>query len=137
MIVRIAKTAEYSGVRELYKACHYNGGVQDNDIVVIAKDDKLIGAVRICLEHDVKTLRGMQVSSGCRVKGIGTLMLKFLQENFDMTGCYCIPYKHLKTFYGQIGFEEIQQGEAPDFLAERLKKYSDSGLDMMVMKIKS
>jgi predicted GNAT family N-acyltransferase len=112
MIIRMAETTEYPKVRELYEACNYNGGIQDSDIIVIAKNDELIGAVRICREHNLKTLRGMQINSANRGKGIGTLMLKFLQKNFDMKDCYCIPYKHLKTFYGQIGFEEISAEEA-------------------------
>lgn len=137
MIIRIAETTEYSKVRGLYEACNYNGGVMDNDVVVIAENGELIGAVRICQEESVKILRGMQINIPHRGKGTGTLMLKFLQKNFDTNDCYCIPYKHLKIFYGQIGFEEISPGEAPDFLAERLKKYSDSGLDVIIMKIKT
>jgi len=81
MIIRIAETAEYFKVRELYVACNYNGGIQDNDVVVIAEGDELIGAVRICPEHGMKILRGMQLNSNYRGKGIGTLMLKFLQKN--------------------------------------------------------
>ena len=137
MTICIAETTQYAEVRGLYQACNYNGGVQDNDIVVIAKDDELIGAVRICTEYGVKILRGMQINSARRRKGIGTLMLKFLQENLDMKDCYCVPYKHLKIFYGQMGFEEISPDEAPGFLAERLKKYSDSGLDVVIMRIKT
>lgn len=137
MIIRIAETIEYSEVRWLYEACNYSGGIQENDIVVIAEDDELIGAVRICPERGVKILRGMQINSACRGKGTGKLMLKFLQDNFDMKDCYCIPYKHLKKFYGQIGFEEISPAEAPGFIAERLIRYSDSGLDVIVMKIKT
>jgi len=137
MIIRIIEKTEYLKVRKLYEACNYNGGLQDDDLVVIAEDGELIGAVRICPEHGVKILRGMQIDSACRGEGTGTLMLKFLLENFDMNDCYCIPYKHLKTFYRQIGFEEISPAEAPGFLAERLKKYSDHGLDVMLMKIKT
>ena len=137
MIIHIAQPTEYDKVRELYLACNYNGGVQDNGIVVIAEEDELIGAVRLCTEHGVKMLRGMQINSAHRRKGTGTLMLKFLHENFDMTDCYCIPYKHLKTFYGQIGFEEISPAEAPGFLCERLEEYLNRGLDMIVMRIKT
>jgi N-acetylglutamate synthase-like GNAT family acetyltransferase len=137
MIIRIAETTEYPKVRELYEACNYNGGVQDDDLVVIAEDNDLIGAARISREHGVKVLRGMQIHSAHRRKGTGTLMLKFLQENIDMKDCHCIPYKHLNTFYGQIGFDEITPAEAPDFLAERFKKYLKNGLDVVLMKVKT
>jgi predicted GNAT family N-acyltransferase len=76
----------------------------------------------------------MQIKMTHRGKGTGTLMLKFLKENIDMKDCYCIPFKHLKIFYGQIGFEEISPGKAPDFLVERLEKYLAGGLDVIIMK---
>jgi len=138
MIIRIAQPTEYDKVRELYQACNYNGGIHDNDVVVIAEDgDELIGAVRLCPEHGIKVLRGMQIKSAYCRRGTGTLMLKFMQENVDMTDCYCLPYTHLKIFYGQIGFGEISPAEAPDFLAERLEDYLERGLEVLVMKMRN
>jgi hypothetical protein len=137
MIIRIIEKTEYPKVRKLYEACSDNGGLQDDDLDLIAEDDECIGAVRICTKHGEKVLRGMQIDCARRRKGTGILMLKFLREIIDMKDCYCIPYKHLKAFYGQIGFEEISPAEAPSFLAERLTKYSANGLGVMVMKVKT
>ncbi|BAU52044.1 GNAT family N-acetyltransferase [Mucilaginibacter gotjawali] len=137
MIIRIIEKTEYPKARKLCEACSYNGGLQDDDLVVMAEDDEFIGAVKICTEHGEKVLRGMQIDCARRRKGTGTLVLKFLRENIDRKDCYCIPYKHLKAFYGQIGFEEISPAGASCFLAERLTKYSANGLDVMVMKEKT
>jgi N-acetylglutamate synthase-like GNAT family acetyltransferase len=134
--IRFAEIKEYPEVAIHYKACNYNGGVQDNDKVVIAVDKQIIGAVRICTENGINVLRGMQVNPAWQRKGVGSAMLKFLPDQVDMDGCYCLPYKHLKSFYRSIGFEEISTQDAPEFLAERLQKYLSSGnKEIVIMAI--
>ena len=34
---------------------------------------------------------------------------------------YCMPYAHLESFYGMVGFEKIIEASAPIFLQERVK----------------
>ncbi len=132
-IIRFAEINEYPEIVIHYETCNYHGGVQANDKRVIAVDGQVIGAVRICFEHGIKVLRGMQISPAWQKKRIGSSMLKFLTEHVDMDGCYCLPFKHLKLFYGAIGFEEIPIRDAPEFLAERLEKYLSSGYNEMVV----
>jgi GNAT superfamily N-acetyltransferase len=135
VVIRFAGISEYPEVLTHYKICNYNGGVEDEDIIVIAIDEKLIGAVRICSGDGIQVLRGMQIKSAWQKKGIGSSMLKFLVDNVDMNGCYCLPYKHLKSFYASIGFEEIAPQDAPVFLVERLEKYLSSGQDVVIMMV--
>lgn len=133
MVIRFAGISEYPEVLAHYKICNYNGGVEDEDIIVVAIGEELIGAVRICSEYGIQVLRGMQIKSAWQKKGLGSSMLKFLVDNVDMNGCYCLPYKHLKAFYALIGFEEIAPQDAPVFLVERLEKYLSSGQDVIIM----
>lgn len=133
MIIRFAEIDEYPEVAIHYKTCNYNGGLQDTDKVVIATDKQIIGAVRMCTENGINVLRGMQVKPQWQRKGIGSAMLKFLADHLDMDGCYCLPFKHLKLFYGAIGFNEIPAQLAPEFLAERLQKYLSSGHNEMII----
>jgi N-acetylglutamate synthase-like GNAT family acetyltransferase len=136
LVISFAEINEYPEILTHYETCNYHGGVLDNDKIVIAVDGQVIGAVRICIEHGVKVLRGMQIKPAWQKKGIGSSMLKFLATHVDLNGCYCLPFKHLKSFYGAIGFEEIPVSVAPEFLAERLKKYLGSGHnEMIIMKI--
>jgi GNAT superfamily N-acetyltransferase len=132
-IIRFAEINEYPEILTHYEACNYHGGVQDADKIVIAVDGQIVGAVRICLEHGIKVLRGMQISPAWQRKGIGSSMLKFLADHVDLDGCYCLPFKYLKLFYGAIGFEEISIGDAPEFLSERLEKYLSLGHEQMVV----
>ena len=135
MTIRFAENFEYAGVLEFYKTCNYYGGVQDEDKILIAIDNRIIGAVRICTESGEKVLRGMQVKPAWQGKGIGSAMLKYLVEHVDMSDCYCLPYKHLKGFYALIGFKQLELQEAPIFLVERLGKYLSSGSEIIIMKI--
>jgi len=133
MIIRFAEVSEYPEVLVHYKACNYNGGVEEDDRVLVAVDQEIIGAVRICIEHGVKVLRGMNIKGTSQKKGIGSLMLKYLADHTDMNGCYCLPYKHLTKFYGMIGFQEISAKNAPLFLVKRLEKYLSSGSKEIVI----
>jgi GNAT superfamily N-acetyltransferase len=133
MNIRFAEIDEYAGVLNHYTACNYGGGLDDKDMVVVAIDEQVTGAVRICIENGIKVLRGMQIKPAWQKKGIGSLMLKFLADNVDMNGCYCLPFKHLKIFYGLIGFAEILLQDAPEFLRQRLEKYLSLGHDEMII----
>jgi GNAT superfamily N-acetyltransferase len=135
VVIRFAGINEYPEVLTHYKVCNYNGGAEDEDIIVIVIDKELIGAVRICSEYGIQVLRGMQIKPAWQKKGIGSSMLKFLVDNVDMNGCYCLPYGHLKSFYGSIGFEEIAPQDAPVFLVERFEKYLSSGQDIIIMMV--
>src|SRR5271167_3419300 len=99
MYIRFAETTEYPGVLIHYKTCNYGGGIRNEDKVVLAIEQGIVGAVRICNENKVKVLRGMQIKPAWQKRSIGSLMLKFLDDHVDMSGCYCLPYKHLTGFY--------------------------------------
>ena len=133
MNIRFALPHEFPQVLSHYTTCNYGGGLDDKDRVVVAIDEQIIGAVRICNEYGIKVLRGMRIKPAWQKKGIGSSMLKFLADNVDMNGCYCLPFKHLKKFYGLIGFEEISPAYAPAFLAERLEKYLSLGRNEMII----
>jgi GNAT superfamily N-acetyltransferase len=138
LIIRRALPAEYEFVLAHYKICGYGGGLQPDDQVFIAVDEQLIGAVRICIENDIKVLRGMYLRAEFHRTGIGVSMLNYLAKNVDINGCYCLPYQHLVGFYGKIGFEEISPKDAPSFLAERLEKYRSNGnREITIMQIKN
>ncbi len=133
MVIRFAKPHEYAEVLALYDECKYGGGADISDKILVAIDEAIVGAVRICTEHGEKILRGMQIRPVYQGKGLGSEMLKSLANQLDMSGCYCLPYVHLKGFYASIGFEEISPLSAPRFLSERLEKYLSSGNNEIII----
>jgi len=119
--VNVAGLAE---VAKFYETVGYGGGVfQANTTLAIRLDGRLLGAVRLCTEGGVIVLRGMQVATDFRGKGVGHALLTHCVPYLDKNTAYCLPYEHLTRFYGRVGFVLAPPGLLPKFLAERLAGY--------------
>ena len=92
-------------------------------VITAQKDEELIGVVRICPENGVLMLRGMEIKPEFQRQGIGSRMLGEVEKILQGKECFGIPYEHLERFYGQIGFQKIDDKEAPSFLQNRITKY--------------
>jgi GNAT superfamily N-acetyltransferase len=133
-IVRTARPDEFDRVRAVYLEWGYGGGVETSDLVFLAESaEELLGLVRRTLEGGTVMLRGMRVAPEARGQGVGTTLLKEFVAALGEQECYCIPYTHLIDFYGREGFTVRSSEMAPDFLADRLVKYQESGFDVVIM----
>ena len=125
---------DLENVRVFYAKCDYDGGVRQEDYVFLAKiNEELVGVVRLCPEMNVLVLRGMQVLPKFQGKGIGTQLLESCHDYLAQRSCYCIPWRHLHSFYEQIGFQLISPTKLPDFLARRLEKYIAKNMNVIPM----
>lgn len=121
-------------VAALYRACGYRGGIADADLTFAAKvDGTIVAAVRLCPEGGTKVLRGMQVLPGFRRQGIGSNLLRACVSHLDSGQCWCLPYAHLVSFYGAIGFTVVEEAALPHFLRERQAGYIASGIGTIAM----
>lgn len=97
---------------------------------------ELVGSVRLRIEQSIPLLRTMRIARKFQSRGFGRLLLKCFESHLEGNGiesCYCIAYGHLERFYGEIGFEAIEDDNAPSFLQERLREYRKSGGDFLCM----
>jgi len=132
--IRIGQTSDTNRILSLYESLGYRQGIARDDTVWIAEaSGEPIGIVRIAPEFGVLVLRGMRVAEPWRRRGLGTQMLRVVDTWVDGRDCYCVPYSHLPSFYGQIGFKEITRESAPPFLAARLNDYQQRGLKVILM----
>jgi len=132
---RIARPGEYSRVEAAYAAWGYGGGVSPEDVVYIAeKGEELVAVVRRTPEHGIVMLRGMYVTPELQRRGIGSRLLDAFVKGLGGVACYCVPYTHLRGFYGRVGFEPLADEAAPNFLRDRLASYRARGLDVLVMR---
>jgi N-acetylglutamate synthase-like GNAT family acetyltransferase len=110
---------------EFYKLCNRETQLDTNDTLVVAfHEDTLVGIIRLCFEHECYVLRTMQIHPEFQAQGVGMKVLVRFQELLVERGistAYCMPYTHLESFYGKIGFAKINEFEAPLFLQERYK----------------
>jgi GNAT superfamily N-acetyltransferase len=123
VIVRCTLPTELKRVKTFYREIAYYGGLKAADTVIVAESDgELVGAVRLCEKEGVLVLRGMRVRENFQRQGVGTQILITVDKFVGDRRCYCIAHRYLRSFYGQIGFDEIQLKAAP-FLQRRVAIY--------------
>ena len=129
-----AKASELEAAQKFYESRGYGGAaITPNDFVVLAKDhDRIVGVGRLTQEHGNLWLRGMQVEPTLQRNGIGSRILHLLESEIGSRVCCCLPYRHLRDFYGKAGFE-LQTDGLPEQMASRLASYLKGGLDVIAM----
>lgn len=111
---------------EFYAQRGYAGGIAAADAVLLAeRGGELIGIVRLAPEEGEIVLRGMQVHPSVQRRGIGKQLLAAVVRELGSRSCYCIPYAHLREFYGGIGFATVEPPHAPPFLQARVDGYRE------------
>ena len=107
-----------------YRLCGSSATVEKGDTIIFAvHNGEMIGIVRLCHEHGLDVLRTMRVRSDFQRQGVGLEMLQYFKEVVNSKGIsklFCLPYDHLESFYGSIGFKKIEFTAAPTHLQERL-----------------
>lgn len=136
MVTRKAHSEEFQRIVDFYRDNDYEPAISPSDVIVVAENDHtLCGAVRLCEEHDTLVLRGMRVCEDMRRQGIGTLLLQTAETTIGERECFCIPHRHLRAFYGHIGFVKVEAADAPPFLRDRCAEYRRvCGLDVIIMR---
>ena len=122
-------------VDSLYLRVGYSVKPAGGDTIIGAREGgKLVGAVRLAEENGLLVLRGMQVEKPFQKRGVGRKLLMAIGQVIGPRECWCVPYTHLRSFYGKIGFEDWPSSDAPGFLVKRLKGNKESGRQVTLMK---
>ena len=79
-------------------------------------------------------LRGMYVAPELQRRRIGSRLLDVFVHDLQGVACYCVPFAHLREFYGRAGFTSLSDEATPSFLRDRLASYRARGLDVLVMR---
>ncbi|MCB0357339.1 MAG: GNAT family N-acetyltransferase [Bdellovibrionales bacterium] len=135
MIIQKESITNYTYAQKFYSSVGYFTEIQAKDIVFSAyKKNKIIGLVRLSPENNLLVLRGMMISQRHQRKGVGSLLLKELEKTLSYQDCFCLPHSWLESFYGQIGFQKINESTAPQFLQERLIENKIKYPHLIIMK---
>ena len=132
--VETARENELVEAQRFYDSRGYGGAaIETTDIVVLAKHgSQIVGIGRLCQDGGFICLRGMQVSPEFQRQGLGSRILQQLENELGPNPCYCLPYEHLLTFYGQAGFKQLSTN-LPPILDQRLTEYANRGLAVVAM----
>ena len=130
-----AKLHDAENIKAFYNQCGYGGDLSEEALIFIAQlEERIVGAVRLCPNTGFFVLRGMQVLALFQGQGVGTQLLQACTEQLaDQVG-YCIPWQHLKSFYQQVGFQEVSPIEVPDLLCKRFNNYISRGMNVILMR---
>ena len=136
--IRKLTTADFEQVQRFYESVDYVQKLDPENLFYGALHNKeMVGVVRLAYENGVCVLRGMQVRANYQFLGIGTSLIKALEAEIPLKDCFCLPYKWLEKFYGQIGFKTISSEVAPEFLLTRLAEYQSPDLILMKREVHS
>ena len=141
MIRYVEQTSEsLKQIAQLYQDFGYKGPIQAEARHYFAyKGSSPIGILRLVKENGYWVLRGMFVDKQYRRQGVGKNFLRFVARHIEKLdqNCYCIPYSHLESFYGTIGFKKVSDLEAPIFLVARKNQYNDLENSSYILMMKA
>ena len=124
-------TDRLTAVQAFYEKCGYSGTATPDDTIVAATEgSEIVGAARLCGEEGVLVLRGMYIAETHQRRGVGSRMLIELEKLIGNRAYWGIPFAHLESFYGQIGFRFLDdEREAPLHLIVRIQTYRARNLE--------
>ena len=126
-IVSKANPYEYREIELFYNTVGEDDVVDSSEIVFVAKEEnRIIGAVRLVFEHGVLVMRTLNVAEENQQKGVGIYLVRTLISEVAGRRCYCLAYPHLKGFYEQFGFKQVEPETLPTFLFDRFSEYNRS-----------
>ena len=126
---------DFEAAQAFYRSVGYHQEILPENLFYGAfKENDLVGIVRLAFENGVWVLRGMQIDPALQFFGLGTRLIKLLENDLS-SDCYCLPHGWLDRFYGQIGFKTVTDMDtAPRFLYERLIENKKKYPQLILMK---
>lgn len=134
--IRKLLPSEFADAESFYKSVGYVQTVQPHDKFFAAfEHGETVGLVRLAFENEHWVLRGMQIKPKYQFFGIGTKLIRLLENDLGSEPCFCLPHGWLDKFYGQIGFKTVSsQFDAPTFLTDRLTENKKKYPQLILMK---
>lgn len=132
---RRARGDELPEVDRFYERQGYTAAFGDDETVLLALvDGEIVAAVRLAREGGEALLRGMFVGEEHQRCGIGSNMLRMIDQELGDRRCFCLSLRHLQGYYNTVGFEVYPEDEVPEFLIKRAEVYRDKGYDIVIVK---
>lgn len=131
-----AAAADLDQTNAFYDSVGYADRARPNNRLWLAREgDAVVAAVRICPQPEGYVLmRGLYVLQSRQRQGVGSQLARAALADVAGRVCYCIPFAHLEAFYRRLKFARIRPEHGPQKLADRLRRYLDDGLDVILMR---
>jgi hypothetical protein len=97
-------------------------------------DGELVGALALSSLQGSWLLRGPEIVSNFRRRGIGAALLDLALPEIRGIECYCPAYSNLVRMYSRVGFKVCLPADAPPYLAQQLALVRETQLNLMLLK---
>lgn len=133
--VECVAEVQFPLVNKFYKACRYSGKATRGDSIFALKGAQgIVAAVRLePRSNGWYFLRSMCVAPELRRQGLGSQLLRGLDDFLQQHPCYCYPFDHLQGLYQQAGFRLQDPHTAPAEMQEAFRRYTAQGRKIILM----
>ncbi len=122
-------------INRLYKAHYPAGKAKKDEVIWIGENNTGIQCcVRFKQFDSYQLLTGMFVLPTMRGQGLGLALADACVPQFKTKTCFCFAFSHLENFYHQAHFKTIEDNELPEPLQSRIKRYRQSGKNLIAMQ---
>lgn len=129
------ETLRFPLINRLYKAHYPAGKAKKDEIIWVGEDTSgLVCCVRFKQFEHQQLLTGMLVHPAHRGQGHGLALLAAVKTQLQSLPCFCFAFRHLEGLYTSAGFRPIADADLPEALASRIRRYRQSGKDLMAMQ---
>lgn len=144
LTIRPASQADLPWVNEQYQIINFLPSDLDTDYVAIAEwEGSPCGLGRLVrLPGGHEELGGIYVFDGFRQKGIARHIVgHLLEQRNEQSPLWCIPFRHLSSFYESFGFEPVtlSRYDIPPAVAKKINwcdQTQKSSVSLLLMKSK-
>lgn len=122
-------------VNRFYKMYYPAGKAKKDEIIWVGEDTSgLICCVRFKQFAHEQLLTGMLVHPTHRGQGHCRALLAATRPQLLSKPCFCFAFRALEGLYRAAGFQQISDNALPEALASRIKRYRQSGKDLVAMQ---
>ncbi|UXI01162.1 GNAT family N-acetyltransferase [Photobacterium sp. TY1-4] len=122
-------------INRLYKTYYPAGKAKKDETIWVGEDTSgLICCVRFKQFEHEQLLTGMLVHPAHRGQDLGLALLAAAREQLHHLPCYCFAFRYLEGLYHEAGFRLIADHDLPEALSSRIRRYRQSGKDLIAMQ---
>lgn len=124
-------------INRFYKSFYPAGKAKKDEVIWVGEQNgSIICCVRFKQFEQYQLLTGMLVHPEKRSAGIARQLLRASEEQIIKLPCFCFAFSYLEELYVKAGFETIPDNDLPEPLESRIRRYRQSGKDLIPMRYK-
>jgi predicted N-acetyltransferase YhbS len=97
-------------------------------------DGELVGALALSRFEESWLLRGPEIVSAFRRRGVGSSLLELALPEIRDIACYCAAYSNVVNLYMPVGFTPCPEKETPAYLSQQMAIFRRMQWDLVLLR---